>query len=46
MVILAGVTINLALGDNGIIGKAQEASNMYANATKDERTALGEMEYD
>ena len=43
LLILAGVTISLALGDNGIIGKAQEASNMYANASKDERTALNEL---
>ena len=43
LLILAGVTISLALGDNGIIGKAQEASNMYANASKDERIALNEL---
>ena len=43
LLILAGVTISLALGDNGIIGKAQEASNMYANASKDERTALNQL---
>ena len=43
LLILAGVTISLALGDNGIIGKAQEASNMYANATKDEKNALNEL---
>ena len=42
MLILAGVTISLALGDNGIIGKAQEASNMYANATKDETAMMTE----
>ena len=43
LLILAGVTISLALGDNGIIGKAQEASNMYANASKDEKKSLNDL---
>ena len=43
ILILAGVTISLALGDNGIIGKAQEASNMYANASKDEKKSLNDL---
>lgn len=42
LLILAGVTISMALGSNGIIEKAETASNMYANATKDERTAMEE----
>ena len=44
ILILAGVTISLALGDNGIIGKAQYSSNMYANVTKNETTMMGEIE--
>ncbi|MBR3325008.1 MAG: type II secretion system protein [Clostridia bacterium] len=44
LLILAGVTISLALGDNEIIGKAQYSSNMYANATKNETTMMGEIE--
>ncbi|MBR2708643.1 MAG: hypothetical protein IKG14_01870 [Clostridia bacterium] len=44
LLILAGVTISLAMNDNGVMDKAQFASNMYANATKDERVMLEEME--
>lgn len=36
LLILAGVTISLALGGNGILDRTQYASNMYANATKNE----------
>ncbi|MBR3325059.1 MAG: hypothetical protein IKG14_03325 [Clostridia bacterium] len=43
LLILAGVTISLVLGDNGVIGRAQYASNMWANATKDEYKTLQEM---
>ena len=43
LLILAGVTISLALGSNGIIGRAQYASNSWANATMDEKTAMEEM---
>ena len=32
LIILAGVTISLILGDNGIITKAKEAKNAQANA--------------
>lgn len=43
LLILTGVTINLALKDNGIIGKAQESSNIYANVNKDEMTARNQL---
>ncbi|MBR3324716.1 MAG: hypothetical protein IKG14_01535 [Clostridia bacterium] len=36
LLILAGVTINLALGGNGILEKATYASNTWANVTKTE----------
>lgn len=42
LLILAGVTITLALGSNGVIGRAQEASNTWSNATKTENTVLQE----
>lgn len=37
LLVLAGVTINLALGENGIIKSAQTSSNTYSNATKEEQ---------
>lgn len=43
LLILAGVTISLALNNNGVIERAQYASNSYANAAMEERTALNEM---
>ena len=43
LLILAGVTISLALGNNGIIGKAQHGSNTWANATKDEEAMMGQI---
>jgi len=42
LLILAGVTITLALGSNGIIGRAQDASNTWAKATANEDTAMKE----
>ena len=45
LLILAGVTISLALNDNGVMDKAQIASNSYANATKDEQSMFGDMMY-
>ena len=44
LLILAGVTITLALGSNGVIIRAQEASNTWANATMNETRALSEGE--
>ncbi|MBR3325010.1 MAG: hypothetical protein IKG14_03075 [Clostridia bacterium] len=46
LLILAGVAISLALGNNGIIGRAQYASNTWANATKDEKIAMAGAEND
>ena len=43
LLILAGVTINLALGNNGIIEKATYASNTMANATKTETKQMEEV---
>ena len=42
LLILAGVTITLALGSNGVIGRAQQASNAWADASKAENAALDE----
>lgn len=42
LLILAGVTLNLVLGQNGIINRSQYASNTWSNATKDE---LAQMEH-
>ena len=44
LLILAGVTINLILGENGLIGKAQFSSNMYAEMTKNEMKTMEEFE--
>ena len=41
LLILAGVTISLALGSNGVMDRAQYASNTWANATKDETAMFG-----
>ena len=38
LLILAGVTIALALSNNGIIQRAKEASGIWENATKNEKT--------
>ena len=43
LLILAGVTLNLVLGQNGLINKAQLASNTYANATANEIKAMKDM---
>ena len=40
LLILAGVTITLALSNNGVITRAQEASNTWQNATKNEQAAM------
>ena len=36
LLILAGVSINLVLGDNGIIKRAQKARDSYSNSQKSE----------
>ena len=45
MLILAGVTVSLALGSNGILDKTRLASNTWANATKDETAMFGDIQY-
>ena len=42
LLILAGVTINLAVNNQGIFNKAKTATRAYKNATEDERTGLDE----
>ena len=43
LLILAGVTLTLALSNNGVMYRAQYASNTWANATKDETAMMGEL---
>ena len=43
LMILAGVTINLVLGENGILVKAQEARTNYVEAAENEKTKLDEI---
>lgn len=40
LLILAGITLNLAVGENGLVQKAQLASNTMANATANELTTM------
>ena len=44
LIILAGVTLNIVLDQNGIINKAQQATENYDNAQKAEQELLGEIE--
>ena len=43
MIILAGVAINLTLGENGVFRKAKFAKEEYNNAQIDEQTMLNEL---
>lgn len=43
LLIIAGVSINLAIGNNGILKIAEESSNTYANKTKDEISMMEEI---
>ncbi len=43
LLILAGITINLTIGENGIIQKAKEAGRNYQNAAEYEKIALDEL---
>ena len=43
MLILAGVVINLTMGDNGIIGKVQTAVGKYENAQIDEEALIAKI---
>ena len=44
LLILAGVTLNIALSDGGLFNKTQEAADKYKTAQKDEEDALTELE--
>ena len=44
LLILAGVSLNLVLGDNGIINKAKEGRDKYAEATKNEQSELNKVD--
>ena len=44
LLILAGVTLNIVLDQDGIIGKAKQAAEEYDNAQKAEQELLGEIE--
>ena len=44
LIILAGVSINLVLGNNGIITRAREARNNYQKAAAEEETALKDLD--
>ena len=43
LIILAGVSISLVLGDNGIITKAREAKTNYQTVAQNEKTSLNEL---
>lgn len=42
MLILAGITINLTIGQNGILKRAEEAGKNHTNATNYEKNQLAE----
>ena len=44
LIILAGISINLLLGDNGIIKKAQEAGERYKTASNEEEVRLSDLD--
>ena len=44
LIILAGISISLLLGDNGIIQKAQKAGEASQNATDEETRTLSNVE--
>ena len=44
LIILAGVSINLVLGNNGIITRARDARNNYQKAAAEEETALKDLD--
>ena len=43
LIILAGVSINLVLGQNGVITKAREARSNFQKAAEEEGTQLNEI---
>ena len=44
LIILAGVTLNIVLDNDGIINKAKQAADDYENAQKEEQELLGQIE--
>ena len=44
LLILAGVTLNIVLDQDGIINKAKQAAEDYENAQKEEQELLGQLE--
>ena len=42
LLILAGIALNLTIGQNGIFSRAQDAANTWRNAETNEQLALGE----
>ena len=44
LIILAGVTLNIVLDNDGIINKAKQAAEEYENAQKEEQELLGQLE--
>ena len=43
LIILATVTINTVLGDNGIIGRAQKAKSSYQNSSASEDESMRQL---
>ena len=44
LIILATITINIAFGDNGLIKRAQDARDLYANESASELDVLNEVD--
>ena len=44
LIILAGVTLNIVLDNDGIINKAKQAVDDYENAQKEEQELLGQLD--
>ena len=44
LLILAGIALNLTIGQNGIFTRAQTAANTWRNAETNEQLAMGELE--
>ena len=44
LLILAGVSLSLVLGENGLINKAKEGRDKYAEATKNEQSELNKVD--
>ena len=44
LIILAGVTLNIVLDNDGIINEAKQAADDYENAQKEEQELLGQLD--